>query len=220
MNYLLVSRDQIGLEGAVLSYAKKYNPSDVFWVKRLPDKKEITVEVINQMIEQTNLASVSGKKLFIVFEADLMNTSAQNKLLKTLESTTDTTTVLFLCHNLNNILPTIKSRSIVHYYQTTENLTIKKMRAENPQSEQIDQAARQLLAAVTINQAIQYLPILATPENFTIALDALNQATKASGLPANKQLRVYQALAMIQRNCAINCNHTNTFDWLLLALFQ
>lgn len=219
MNYLLVSRDQVGLEGAVLSYAKNYNPSDVFWVKRLPDKKEITVEVINQMIEQTNLASVSGKKLFIVFEADLMNTSAQNKLLKTLESTTDTT-VLFLCCNLNNILPTIKSRSIVHYYQTPENLTIKKMRTENPQSEQIDQAARQLLASTSVNQAIQYLPILATPENFTIALDALNQATKASNLPADKQLRVYQAIAMIQRNCAVNCNHTNAFDWLLLALFQ
>ena len=84
MNYLIVTTDPASTEQAVLEYAKSYNPSDVFWVKKSTDKKEITVDVVNNMINQFNLASVSGKKLFIVFQAELMNSNAQNKLLKTI----------------------------------------------------------------------------------------------------------------------------------------
>lgn len=220
MTYLIVSNDPVRLEQDAINYAKSYNPSDVFWIKRAPDKKEITVDVVTQMIDQASLASVSGKKLFLVFEADLMNTNAQNKLLKTIENTNDDTTVLFLCKTLTNILPTIKSRSVVRYHHaTTENLTLKKLSAENPDSAQIYQSATNLINAANLNQAIGYLPILVKPENLTLALDALNKAVKASTLPAQKKLTIYQTLATITRNIGANCNPTNAFDLLLMALF-
>lgn len=220
MTYLLVSNDPVSLATAVTGYAKSYNPNDVFWVRRATDKKEITVDVINQMIEQTALSAVADKKLFIIFEAELMNVNAQNKLLKTIEDADDQTTFLFLCQSLTPLLPTIKSRAIVRYYQTKDNATLAKLRADNPDSTQIDQAATQLLATTQIDQAITLLPILTKPENYTLALFALNEALARSALPDVKKLRVYHALAEITRRIDANCNAVNSFDWLLLALFQ
>ncbi len=218
MNYLIVTNDPISAEQDALEYAKSYNPSDVFWVKRNSDKKEITVDVINEMINQFNLAAVSDKKLFIVFQAELMNTNAQNKLLKTIEEA-DGTDVLFLCQNIERILPTIRSRCIVKYHQTKENKTLQQMMKENPDTAAIKQAAHQFFAATTIDAAMSCLPILTKPENLTLALHELNYELAAVNLPADKKLSIYHALAKIPRNLATNCNAINTFDLLLLARF-
>ena len=218
MNYLIVTNDPVSTEQAVLEYAKSYNPSDVFWVKKSTDKKEITVDVVNNMINQFNLASVSGKKLFIVFQAELMNSNAQNKLLKTIEEATDTT-VLFLCQNLDRILSTIRSRCIVYYHTTPNNQTLKRMADSNPETTLIYQAAHNFLTATKIEIAMNSLPILCKPDNLELALDALNKELAQIDFPAKKKFALYQALAKISRNIATNCNATNTFDLLLLALF-
>ena len=220
MTYLLVSNDPVSLEAAVMRHAQSYNPNDVFWVRRAADKKEITVDVINQMIEQTALSAVADKKLFIIFEADLMNVNAQNKLLKTIEDADDNTTFLFLCQSLTNILPTVKSRAIVRYYQTTNNATLAKLRAANPDSVQITESAKKLFTATNVDQAVALLPILTKPDNFTLALAALNEALNESSLSASQKLRVHYALADIVRRTNANCNAVNNFDLLLLALFQ
>lgn len=218
MNYLIVTTDPVSTEKAVLEYAKSYNPSDVFWVKKSADKKEITVDVVNQMINQSNLASVSGQKLFIVFQAELMNSNAQNKLLKTIEEATDTT-VLFLCQNLDRILSTIRSRCIVYYHNTQDNQTLKQMAENNPDTLVIRNAARDFFAATKIESACKCLPILSKPENLELALDALNKELTHTELPTNKKFALYQALAKISRNITVNCNATNAFDLLLLTMF-
>ncbi len=218
MNYLIVTTDPVSAEQDALEYAKSYNPSDVFWVKKSSDKKEITVDVINDMINQSNLSAVADKKLFIVFQAELMNTSAQNKLLKTIEEASNTT-VLFLCQNLDRILPTIRSRCMIKYHQTKENKTIQQLETSNPDTTDIKKAAHQFMTANTIDTALSCLPILSKPENLTLALYALNHELSLADFTVEKKLRIYQALAKITRNIAANCNATNTFDLLLLARF-
>lgn len=218
MNYLIVTTDPVSAEQDALEYAKSYNPSDVFWVKKSSDKKEITVDVINDMINQSNLSAVADKKLFIVFQAELMNTSAQNKLLKTIEEASNTT-VLFLCQNLDRILPTIRSRCMIKYHQTKENKTIQQLETSNPDTTDIKKAAHQFMTANTIDTALSCLPILSKPENLTLALYALNHELSLADFTVEKKLRIYQALAKITRNIAANCNVTNTFDLLLLARF-
>ena len=218
MNYLIVTSDPISAKHDALEYAKSYNPSDVFWVKKAADKKEITVDIINEMINQFNLSAVADKKLFIVFQAELMNTSAQNKLLKTIEEATNTT-VLFLCQNLDRILPTVRSRCIIQYHKTTDNLTLKQLAENNPDTAAIKQAAHQFMTATTIDTAMSSLPILSKPDNLTLALDALNRELAIANFPADKKFAIYQALAKISRNIAVNCNATNTFDLLLMARF-
>lgn len=218
MNYLIVTTDPISAEQEALEYAKSYNPSDVFWVKKHADKKEITVDIINDMINQFNLSAVADKKLFIVFQAELMNTNAQNKLLKTIEEATNTT-VLFLCQNLERILPTVRSRCIIKYHKTAENKTLQQLANSNPDYSAIKQAAQNFMTAKNIDTAMSILPILSKPENLTLALHELNQALATADFESTKKLAIYQALAKIPRNIDANCNATNTFDLLLLARF-
>ena len=218
MNYLIVTNDPVSAEREALEYAKSYNPCDVFWIKKNPDKKEITVDVINDMVNQFNLSAVANQKLFIVFQAELMNTNAQNKLLKTIEEATNTT-VLFLCQNLERILPTVRSRCIIKYQQTKENQTLKQMAANNPDYSAIKQAAQTFMNAKNIDTAMAVLPVLAKPENLTLAMDELNKALAAADFAPQKKLAIYQALAKIARNFDANCNLVNTFDLLLLARF-
>lgn len=218
MNYLIVTTDPISAEQDALEYAKSYNPSDVFWIKKSPDKKEITVDVINEMVNQFSLSAVADKKLFIVFQAELMNTNAQNKLLKTIEEASNTT-VLFLCQNLERILPTVRSRCMIKYHQSTENQTLKQMAANNPDYAAIKQAAHQFMTTDKIDAAMTTLPILSKPENLTLAMNELNQALYSANFEPTKKLSIYQALAKISRNIEANCNPVNTFDLLLLARF-
>ncbi|MCM1404277.1 MAG: hypothetical protein NC133_02115 [Prevotella sp.] len=218
MNYLIVTSDPVSTEQAVLAYAKKYDPSDVFWVKKSDDKKEITVDVVNEMINQFNLAAVSGQKLFIIFQAELMNHNAQNKILKTIEEAIDTT-VIFICQHLDRILPTVRSRCIVHYHPTKNNQTLRQMAKINPDTTAINQAAQQFFTTSKIETAMDCLPILAKTENLPLALDALNRALATADFPTVKKMAIYQALAKITRNIDANCNATNTFDLLLLACF-
>ena len=218
MNYLIVTTDPVSAEQEALAYAKTYNPGDVFWVKKHADKKEITVDIINDMINQFNLSAVGDKKLFIVFQAELMNTSAQNKLLKTIEEATNTT-VLFLCQNLERILPTVRSRCIIKYQQVKENQTLKQMAAANPDYTAIKQAAQNFMNTTSIDTAIACLPVLCKPENLTLALHEFNIALAQADIVSTKKLAIYQALAKISRNIDANCNATNAFDLLLLARF-
>ena len=218
MNYLIVTTDPISTQQAVLEYAKLYNPSDVFWIKKSAEKKEITVDVVNNMINQFNLASVSGNKLFIVFQAELMNTNAQNKLLKTIEEASNTT-VLFLCQNLDRILSTIRSRCIIYYHNTNHNETLKQLADNNPDTPLIHKAAHDFFKTTKIESAMNCLLILNKPGNLELALDALNKELASADFQPNKKLVLYQALAKISRNITANCNATNAFDLLLIAMF-
>ncbi len=219
MTHLIVSNDTVRIQNQALELAKKYNPADVFYVKKNEGKKEITVDVVNKMIAQSNLASVSGKKLFIIFEAHLMNANSQNKILKTIEEANDDTTFLLLCENLTNILPTIKSRSIVSYKSNDDNLTIKKIIEETPNAELIYDYAEKFISSSYINVAITYLPVLSKPENLMLSIDALNKSIKKSNLPEKKKLSLYQALAEINQRIQANCNAVNVFDLLLIAMY-
>lgn len=50
------------------------------------------------------------RNVALIEEAELMNTEAQNKLLKTLEEPRPGTVILLLCENREKLLPTIRSR--------------------------------------------------------------------------------------------------------------
>lgn len=66
---------------------------------------------VNQIIEETFLKPVeSQKKVFVIENAQTMNASAQNKLLKTLEEPPKNVHILLGATNEFALLPTIKSR--------------------------------------------------------------------------------------------------------------
>lgn len=85
------------------------NHPDVFHVNLKRDK--IKVEDVNTMLSSVYIKSLSGKKLYFVHRADLMNVQAQNKLLKTLEEPPADVTLFLGVANESAMLDTIKSRA-------------------------------------------------------------------------------------------------------------
>jgi len=86
--------------------------------KRKRQAIDLPVDVIRDfLVDKVQLKpSLSESKVFIVSEAEKLNTESQNLLLKTLEEPPNKSFIILLCTKLDNLLPTTKSRcQIVHF---------------------------------------------------------------------------------------------------------
>jgi DNA polymerase-3 subunit delta' len=76
--------------------------------------QKISVELVRRMIEKMQLSSMSGGwRVVIVDSLDEFSPSAASAMLKTLEEPPVNTLFLLIVHQLNNVLPTIRSRARV-----------------------------------------------------------------------------------------------------------
>ena len=99
---------------------KSQNPYHVIVI---PKATTIKVNSIREIRRMSSLSSVgSGRKVFIVLNADMMNDEASNALLKTLEEpSTDTVLILTTAYQ-TALLPTIVSRcQIIRFDNLSEN---------------------------------------------------------------------------------------------------
>jgi DNA polymerase-3 subunit delta' len=89
------------------------NQPDIIWVTH--EKAAITVDDIREQVNKTILLKPysSKYKIYIIPDADLMNPQAQNAILKTMEEPPEYAILLLLTNNIDKMLPTIQSRSIV-----------------------------------------------------------------------------------------------------------
>lgn len=79
----------------------------------LPGKKEISIQQIREMERELNFRPFSGrKKIAIVDPAALMNVSAQNALLKTLEEPPRDSLLILISTGVGGLLPTLLSRCL------------------------------------------------------------------------------------------------------------
>lgn len=85
------------------------NHPDIFHL--YPVKDKIKVEDIEGLLDTVSVKSLSGRKLYFIHRADLMNVQAQNKLLKTLEEPPSDVTIFLGVANEAGMLDTIKSRT-------------------------------------------------------------------------------------------------------------
>lgn len=79
-----------------------------------------TLADITPLIETVAFALSGGDQfLFIIDQVELFSPAVSNRLLKTLEEPPAGYHFLLLTSNLNDVLPTIRSRSIIEYDQST-----------------------------------------------------------------------------------------------------
>jgi DNA polymerase-3 subunit delta' len=73
---------------------------------------DLPIDVIREfLIERVALRpALSARRVFIISEAEKLNISSQNALLKVLEEPPGYCTIILLCTRLERLLPTIKSR--------------------------------------------------------------------------------------------------------------
>ena len=75
------------------------------------EKSQIGVDAIRQTISKVSqTAQLSGNKVVIISQVELMSESASNALLKTLEEPTANTYLLMTSNESQRLLPTILSR--------------------------------------------------------------------------------------------------------------
>ncbi len=85
------------------------NHADVIFYPK--NKESVVTEDINSLIEESYVKAYEGsKKIFIINNADTMNASAQNKLLKTLEEPPKNVHIMLMAKSLSPLLPTVLSR--------------------------------------------------------------------------------------------------------------
>jgi DNA polymerase-3 subunit delta' len=89
------------------------NHPDVRFIEPLAGKKEISIQQIRELEKGLNLRSFSSnKKIVILDPATLMNLSAQNALLKTLEEPPKDSLVILIAPSVGELLPTLRSRCL------------------------------------------------------------------------------------------------------------
>ena len=80
----------------------------------------ITIETIRDLISELAYAPHLGKaRAFVFLAADQLSVAAQHAFLKSLEEPPVDTLILLVTQAPNQLLPTIRSRCIVHQLQTT-----------------------------------------------------------------------------------------------------
>ena len=89
------------------------NHPDVRIIEPLAGRKEIGIQQIRELEKELNFRSFSGKKkIAILNPATLMNLSAQNALLKTLEEPPRDSLLILIAANGGALLPTLRSRCL------------------------------------------------------------------------------------------------------------
>jgi DNA polymerase-3 subunit delta' len=89
------------------------NHPDVRFIEPLAGKKEISIQQIRELEKELNLRSFSGnKKIVILDPVTLMNLSAQNALLKTLEEPPKDSLLILIAPSVGELLPTLRSRCL------------------------------------------------------------------------------------------------------------
>jgi DNA polymerase III delta' subunit len=81
--------------------------------KGKPPPLDLPIDVIREFLvdKVTNRPMLSQRKVFVISEAERLNNSSQNCLLKVLEEPPEYCSIILLCTRLEKLLPTTKSRS-------------------------------------------------------------------------------------------------------------
>jgi len=104
-------------------------------VKLEPDRREIVIEQIRDLVHSVGLTARFGRyKVVIVNPAELMNRHAANTILKTLEEPPGATVFVLVSSNHAQLLPTIRSRcQIIDFPVADSSVALEWLRGRVPE---------------------------------------------------------------------------------------
>ena len=89
------------------------NHPDVRVIELLAGKREISIQQVRELEKELSFRSFSGKRKIVILDpATLMNLSAQNALLKTLEEPPQNSLLILIAPAVGGLLPTVRSRCL------------------------------------------------------------------------------------------------------------
>ncbi|MBW7988522.1 MAG: DNA polymerase III subunit [Planctomycetes bacterium] len=83
---------------------------------------DLPISVIREFLVEkvSNRPTLSERKVFVISEAERLNNSSQNALLKVLEEPPEYCSIILLCSRFEKLLPTTKSRSQILRFGTID----------------------------------------------------------------------------------------------------
>ena len=140
-----------------------------------PDGQNIKRNQIDELIHEMSKTSIErGRKVYVIHEADRLNTSSSNTLLKFLEEPQSEITAILLTDKMHALLPTIRSRCQHIGLATMPQGVLKKKLME----EGITDSMASTVSRMT-NQVEEAL-ILAKDEQFGLARKSVIKLVEAS----------------------------------------
>ena len=125
-----------------------------------PSKKSsaILTDTIRQMKQEIYLKpSVSDRKVYIIPEADTMNISAQNSLLKILEEPPLYCTIIMIAQNSSAFLNTVLSRANIIKFSPLESCDVEKYLLEQKHTDSEKAKIISLMSGGSIGKAVEIL---------------------------------------------------------------
>ena len=125
--------------------------------KGKPPPVDLPIDVIREFLVEkvSTKPTLSQRKVFVISEAERLNDSSQNCLLKVLEEPPEYCSIILLCTRLEKLLPTTKSRSqIIRFGPIAEERIIEKLQQMDIEEKQARYFAR--LAQGSLGTAQQW----------------------------------------------------------------
>ena len=95
-------------------------------------KPVIKVEKVRELLSSLSFASIGSSRVVIIDQAHALNTQASNALLKTLEEPTENIYFILIANDVQQFLPTIRSRTQVFRFSALSFEQVKKIKPNLP----------------------------------------------------------------------------------------
>ena len=157
-----------------------------------PEKDQTTIDQMREMIRSLNYAPLSGKyRVFIIEQADTLNPSSENCILKILEEPPPYAVLILLSSNPNSLLPTIRSRCRVVRFSRASSSQIEDILAN---ISSLSDEERRVIAACSQGLVGKAMSAASDPD-FMEERHAILQALKAwAGGPPVMGLRTAETI--------------------------
>lgn len=108
--------------------------------------KLIKVDSVRELTDKINqTGQISSRRVIIISPAEAMNPAAANALLKTLEEPAPGVFIILVSHQLDSIIPTIRSRcQLCRFYPTLDETTVAWLAQQCPEGKNPQQALQQV----------------------------------------------------------------------------
>jgi hypothetical protein len=204
---------------------------DLLWVERGADDTRVTVGQIRDMQAALRLgANEGGRRVAVVADAELMNTSAQNALLRVLEEPPHATTLILVARRASALLATIRSRSVRIRFPNEPPIALRGADASETVDEIVNllERLRSTSTPALLDFAEQYrgtraLAAESVTELIDVAAEWLRERVKRevdeSGHSSLRRLDAYRSLQQLRRELLQrNANPQMVAERLLLGL--
>ena len=187
------------------------------------NQTSIKVEDVNNIIAKLSTLPISaGNKVFVILNAENMNETSQNKLLKSLEEPTSSNIFILTCTKLDKLLPTVLSRLNKHFVPTLNNQD-KLLISNELKSNNVD-----IMQYLTTDFNLTEMLSFATNESYKATLDVIKnlfltlKTTADIPMCASKLNNVEKTLflPLLESIMLDAINETNKFDYATIQIFK